>query len=213
VIDGGNCHYRDSQRRASLLSDRGIAFIDVGTSGGLAGEAVGYCLMIGGESEAVLRHPPVFQALAPAGDRGWGHVGPPGSGHFVKMVHNAVEYGLMEAYAEGFEILKAKAEMDLSLAQVAEIWCHGSVIRSWLLDLCARMLAKDEKLDDVRGWVADTGEGRWTVLEAIELDLSVPVITDSLLRRLRSRETDPFGDKMLAAMRREFGGHEVHSAD
>jgi 6-phosphogluconate dehydrogenase len=129
------------------------------------------------------------------------------------MVHNAVEYGLMEAYAEGFEILKAKTELGVSLAQVAEIWCHGSVIRSWLLELCARMLGKDERLDDVRGWVADTGEGRWTVSEAIDLDLSVPVITDSLLRRLRSRETDPFGDKMLAAMRREFGGHEVRPAD
>ena len=209
LIDGGNSMYRDSQRRATTLTEAGLHFIDVGTSGGVWGLSEGYSLMIGGEAEPVERHRALFEALAPAPDRGWGHVGPNGAGHFAKMIHNGIEYGLMQAYAEGFEILKAKQEMGFSLHQVAEIWRYGSVVRSWLLDLTARALADDENLSDVKAWVPDSGEGRWTVAEAIELDVPAPVITIALQRRLRSREEEPFADKLLAALRNQFGGHAV----
>ncbi len=209
IIDGGNSNYRDSMRRAELLALARISFIDVGTSGGIWGLQEGYSLMIGGERGAAERLSPVFQALAPAPDRGWGYVGPSGAGHFVKMVHNAIEYGMMQAYAEGFAILQAKDQFALDLHQVSEIWRYGSVIRSWLLDLAATALHENPKLEGIEAYVADSGEGRWTVMEAIDLDISAPVITQALLRRLRSREHEPFVDRMLAVLRHEFGGHAV----
>lgn len=209
VIDGGNSHYRDSIRRAAALKDRGIEFVDVGTSGGVWGLTEGYSLMIGGETSTVRRLRPIFETLAPAPNRGWGHVGPHGAGHFVKMVHNGIEYGLMQAYAEGFAIMKAKKELELDLHAVAEIWRNGSVVRSWLLDLTAAALSNDPELQNIKPWVADSGEGRWTVLEAIDLEISAPVITESVLRRLRSREDAPFADKLLAALRQAFGGHAI----
>lgn len=209
VIDGGNSNYKDSQRRAEALKARGLSFIDVGTSGGVWGLAEGYSLMIGGEPDAVKRQRAIFETLAPAPDKGWGRVGPSGAGHFVKMIHNGIEYGLMQAYAEGFEIMKAKAEFNLRLPQIAEIWRSGSVVRSWLLDLTARALTEDEDLRAVKAWVPDSGEGRWTVFEAIDLDVAAPVITAALQRRLRSRAAEPFSDKLLAALRNQFGGHAV----
>ena len=209
VIDGGNSNYKDSQRRAELLREKGLNFIDVGTSGGVWGLSEGYSLMIGGEANIVERHRPIFETLAPALDQGWGYVGPGGAGHFVKMIHNGIEYGLMQAYAEGFEILKAKKEFNLDLYHIAEIWRYGSVVRSWLLDLTARALSDDQELEAIKPWVPDSGEGRWTVFEAVDLDVPAPVITLSLQRRLRSREEDPFADKLLAALRSQFGGHAV----
>jgi 6-phosphogluconate dehydrogenase len=213
VIDGGNSNYKDSMRRAEELSLKGLHFIDVGTSGGVWGLKEGYSMMVGGEQKVVDFHRPIFETLAPATDLGWGHVGPPGSGHFVKMVHNGIEYGLMQAYAEGFNIMKAKGEFNLDLHQIAEIWRYGSVVRSWLLDLTAAALAEDQDLDSIEAWVQDSGEGRWTVFEAIDLNVSAPVITASLLRRLRSREDGPFSDKLLAALRNQFGGHAVKHAE
>ena len=213
IIDGGNSNYKDSIRRGELLTARGLKFIDVGTSGGIWGLKEGYSMMIGGEPHAVERHRPIFETLAPSQDSGWGHVGPPGSGHFVKMVHNGIEYGLMQAYAEGFSIMKAKREFDLDLHQIAEVWRDGSVVRSWLLDLTASALAEDQDLSEIKAWVADSGEGRWTVFEAIDLDVSAPVITASLQRRLRSRSEQPFSDKLLAAMRNQFGGHGVKTLE
>jgi len=212
VVDGGNSNFRDSMRRAALLKDSGLNFIDEGTSGGIWGLSEGYCLMIGGEREAVERLRPVFETLAPAADRGWAHVGPAGAGHFVKMVHNGIEYGLMQAYAEGFELLKAKSEFGLDLHQIAETWRHGSVVRSWLLDLTEAALKDDPDLAALQGWVADSGEGRWTVAEAIDLDVPAPVITLSLMMRLVSRQDESFGAKLLAAMRQQFGGHAVRGA-
>lgn len=213
VIDGGNSNYRDSMRRAAMLKERGIYFVDVGTSGGVWGLAEGYSMMVGGETEPVERLRPVFETLAPGPDRGWGHVGPSGAGHFVKMVHNGIEYGLMQAYAEGFDILKQKPDFELDLHQVAEIWRYGSVVRSWLLDLTARALADDAELSDIRGWVADSGEGRWTVADAIDLDVPAPVITLSLLMRFVSRQEESYAAKLLAAMRNQFGGHAVKAAE
>ena len=209
VLEGGNSHYKDSLRRAASLRSHGIDFLDVGISGGTWGLAEGYSVMVGGEKETVERQRPLFETLAPAPDRGWGHVGPVGAGHYAKMVHNAIEYGLMQAYAEGFELLKAKTDFGIDVHQVAEIWRHGSVVRSWLLDLTAELFADDPILADVRGWVPDTGEGRWAVAEAIDLDISIPVITAALERRLRSRQTEPFSDRLLAALRGKFGGHDV----
>jgi 6-phosphogluconate dehydrogenase len=209
LIDGGNSCYKDSQRRAEWLQEKGLHFLDVGTSGGIWGLREGYCLMIGGPTDVVNRHRPIFEALAPAADRGWGHVGANGAGHFTKMVHNGIEYGLMQAYAEGFAILQAKVDFDLHLAQIAEIWRHGSVVRSWLLDLAAAALVKDETLKTIKGWVADSGEGRWTAFEAIDLDVPAPVITLSLQQRLRSRLGDSFSDKLIAALRTQFGGHPI----
>ncbi len=209
IIDGGNSNYRHTLRRAEALREKGIFLVDAGTSGGVWGRAEGYSLMIGGAGQAVERLRPIFQALAPAPDKGWGHVGSPGAGHFVKMVHNGIEYGMMQAYAEGFEILRAKSQFNLDLTQVAEIWRFGSVIRSWLLDLTARALHENPDLEGIRGWVADSGEGRWTVKEAIDLDVPAPVITLSLMMRFVSRQEDSFAAKMLAAMRNQFGGHAV----
>lgn len=213
IIDGGNSYYKDSKHQAHQLKELGLHFIDVGTSGGVWGLTQGYSLMVGGEKEIVDRHRPILETLAPGPQQGWGYVGPSGAGHFVKMVHNGIEYGLMQAYAEGFDILDAKSEFNLDLHQVAEIWRFGSVIRSWLLDLTASALAEDEHLDNVRAWVDDSGEGRWTVLEAIDLDVPAPVITASLQRRLRSRDAQPFGDKLLAVLRNQFGGHTVHQVE
>jgi 6-phosphogluconate dehydrogenase len=213
VIDGGNSNYKDSMRRGEMLAKRGIHFLDVGTSGGVWGLKEGYSLMIGGDAGAVERLRPVFETLAPARDRGWARVGPGGAGHFVKMVHNGIEYGMMQAYAEGFSILKHKEVLDLDLAQIAEVWRHGSVVRSWLLDLAARALTRSATLDDIKPWVSDSGEGRWTVAEAIDLDVPAPVITLALLQRLRSRDSESFADRLLAALRNEFGGHAVKRAD
>jgi 6-phosphogluconate dehydrogenase len=209
IIDGGNSNYKESRKRATELREIGLSFLDVGTSGGIWGLAQGYSLMVGGESQAVQRLRPIFETLAPAPDQGWGHVGPSGSGHFVKMVHNGIEYGLMQAYAEGFEILRSKSEFGLDNSQIAEIWRYGSVVRSWLLDLAANALKADPSLSGIKGWVADSGEGRWTVAEAIELNVPAPVITLSLLMRFVSRQEESYAAKLLAALRAQFGGHAV----
>jgi len=208
VVDGGNSYYRETLRRAERLRAQGLRFIDVGTSGGIWGLTEGYSMMIGGEAETVQGLRPIFETLAPGPDRGWGHVGPHGAGHFVKMVHNGIEYGMMQAMAEGFAIMKRKKEFDLDLHQVAEIWRFGSVVRSWLLDLTARALADDQEFAGVAPHVSDSGEGRWTVTEAIDLDVAAPVITLALQQRLRSRDDYAFADRLLAMMRYQFGGHE-----
>ena len=195
-----------------LLKEKGLFYVDVGTSGGIWGLREGYSLMIGGEPEAVDRLRPLFETLAPAPDQGWGHVGPNGAGHFVKMVHNGIEYGMMQAYAEGFELLHAKQEFNLDLHQVAQVWQQGSVVRSWLLDLTANALAEDSQLSDIRGWVADSGEGRWTAFEAIDLDVPAPIITLALQMRFISRQKDSYAARLLAAMRNQFGGHAVKKA-
>jgi 6-phosphogluconate dehydrogenase len=209
IIDGGNSNYKDTLRRARLVAERQIHYVDCGTSGGVWGLSEGYSMMVGGEESVVERLRPIFETLAPAPDQGWGRVGPTGSGHFTKMVHNGIEYGLMQAYAEGFSIMRHKAEFALDLHQVAEIWRYGSVVRSWLLELTSAALEKNPKLDGIAPYVADSGEGRWTVAEAIDLDVPAPVITLSLLERLRSRDADSFSDKLLSAMRNQFGGHEI----
>jgi 6-phosphogluconate dehydrogenase len=209
IIDGGNSNFRESMARAKSLARRGIRFVDAGTSGGIRGLKEGYSLMVGGESAIVESLRPVFETLAPSPKRGWGHVGPGGSGHFVKMVHNGIEYGLMQAYAEGFEILRAGKDFDLDLHQVAEIWRSGSVIRSRLLDLVAESLAEDPELGGIEGWVADSGEGRWTAFEAIHGDVPAPVITLALMMRFVSRQDESYAAKLLAAMRNKFGGHPV----
>jgi 6-phosphogluconate dehydrogenase len=208
-IDGGNSMYKDSQRRYAELKPKGFNFVDCGTSGGVWGLKEGYSMMIGGDEDVVARLNPIFEALAPAKDKGWGRVGPAGAGHFTKMVHNGIEYGLMQAYAEGFSILGAKEELKLDLTQIAEIWRYGSVVRSWLLDLTADALAKNPTLEGLEAYVTDSGEGRWTVFEAIDLNISAPIITESLIRRIRSRENNNFTDRMLAIMRNAFGGHAV----
>ena len=212
IIDGGNSNYKDSRRRAATLSEKGIIFLDVGTSGGIWGLKEGYCLMVGGDIEAFRRLEPIFQTLAPSPHQGYGYVGPSGAGHFVKMVHNGIEYGLMQAYAEGFELMQAKREFDLNLPQIAQIWRHGSVVRSWLLDLAAVALQEDPKLESIEAYVEDSGEGRWIVQESVELAVPVPVITQSLQARFRSRQEQPFGAKLLAALRKQFGGHPVREA-
>jgi 6-phosphogluconate dehydrogenase len=208
-IDGGNSNYKDSQRRHAQLTAEGYNFVDVGTSGGVWGLKEGYSMMIGGDKEPVERLRPIFETLAPGKNQGWGHVGPAGAGHFVKMVHNGIEYGMMQAYAEGFSIMKAKEPLNLDLAQISEIWRYGSVVRSWLLDLTAAALAKNPNLDGLEAYVVDSGEGRWTVFEAIDLNISAPIITESLIRRIRSREANNFTDRMLAIQRNAFGGHAV----
>jgi 6-phosphogluconate dehydrogenase len=212
VVDGGNSNYKRSRERALALASDGVTLIDAGTSGGVWGRAEGYCLMVGGEAQGVERLRPALDALAPeveGGAPGWPHVGPSGAGHFVKMVHNGIEYGLMQAYAEGFAILEGKEELDLDLAQIAEVWRHGSVVRSWLLDLIALALEDGTELEGIEGWVADSGEGRWTVQEAIDLDVPAPVISLALIERLTSRQESSFAHRMLAAMRNQFGGHAV----
>ncbi len=212
VIDGGNSNYKDSMRRADVLDAKGIDFVDSGTSGGIWGLEEGYSLMLGGKAEVVERLRPIFETLAPAKDRGWGYVGPHGAGHFVKMVHNGIEYGMMQAFAEGFDIMRAKSEFTLDLAKVAEIWRYGSVVRSWLLDLTARALEADPTLSDLEPWVEDSGEGRWTVSEAIDHAVPAPVITLALQMRFASRDRENFAARLLAAMRHQFGGHAVKKA-
>jgi 6-phosphogluconate dehydrogenase len=209
IIDGGNSHYTDTVRRGIKVKEKGLNFVDVGTSGGIWGLKEGYSMMVGGEKKAVEHLRPILETLAPGKSKGWGWVGPSGAGHYVKMVHNGIEYGMMEAYGEGFEILRAKKEFDLDLHEIAEIWRYGSVVRSWLLDLTAVALSKDQDLKDIKGWVADSGEGRWTVAEAIDQGIPAPVITLSLLMRFASRQEERYADKLLAAMRQQFGGHPV----
>ncbi len=209
LIDGGNSNYKDSIRRHAEVTAKGFNFVDVGTSGGVWGLKEGYSMMIGGDKAPVERLRPIFEALAPTADQGWGHVGPAGAGHFVKMVHNGIEYGLMQAYAEGFTIMEKKESLDLNLPQIAEIWRYGSVVRSWLLDLTADALKQNPTLDGLEAYVSDSGEGRWTVFEAIDLNVSAPVITESLIRRIRSREENNFTDRMLSIMRNAFGGHAI----
>ena len=213
IIDGGNSNYKETMRRGETLREKGIAFVDVGTSGGVWGLAEGYSMMAGGTETAVNQISPILKTLAPGVDFGWGRVGPSGSGHFVKMIHNGIEYGLMQAYAEGFDIMRAKSEFDLDLHNIAEIWRFGSVVRSWLLDLTANALAEDQELSDIKGWVSDSGEGRWKVFEAIDLDVPAPVITASLMARFVSRIDESYAAKLLAAMRNQFGGHAVKKAD
>jgi 6-phosphogluconate dehydrogenase len=207
VIDGGNSNYRESMRRAARLADKRIEFIDAGTSGGIWGLTVGYCLMIGASAEAFRRCEPIFRTLAPPD--GYAHVGPPGAGHYVKMIHNGIEYGMLQAYAEGYEILHASRDFDLDLHQISSVWNRGSVVRSWLNELAERAFAQDPELAALKGYVEDSGEGRWTVQEAIDLAVPAPVITLSLLTRFRSRQADSFGAKVIAALRNEFGGHAV----
>lgn len=209
VIDGGNSNYKDSIRHAASLEAKGIEFIDSGTSGGVWGLKEGYSLMVGGKPEVVEKMRPIFETLAPAADKGWGRVGPHGAGHFVKMVHNGIEYGMMQAYAEGFSVMKAKEEFGLDLAQISHIWQYGSVVRSWLLDLAARALDEDADLSEIKPWVADSGEGRWTVFESIDLNVPAPVLTLALQMRLASRDEENYTARMLSALRNQFGGHAI----
>ncbi len=218
IIDGGNSNYQDSIRRAKACAEKGVRFLDSGTSGGVWGLKEGYALMIGGEADAVETARPIFETLAPAPDKGWGHMGPPGSGHFVKMIHNGIEYGLMQAYAEGFSIMKHKkdfggAQADLDLAKIAELWRWGSVVRSWLLDLTAIALKDNPTMHGIAPYVADSGEGRWTVAEALALDVPAPIITQSLIARLRSRDEEGYTERLLSAMRNQFGGHAMKTED
>ena len=209
IIDGGNSNYKDTIRRHGEVTAKGFQYVDCGTSGGVWGLKEGYSMMIGGDKEPVEHLRPIWEALAPAPDKGWGHVGPSGAGHFVKMVHNGIEYGMMQAYAEGFTILEKKEVLDLNLPQIAKIWQYGSVVRSWLLDLTAEALEKNPTLEGLEAYVADSGEGRWTVFEAIDLNVSAPIITESLIRRIRSREENNFTDRMIAIQSNAFGGHAV----
>lgn len=209
IIDGGNSNYKDTQRRAQMLKSSRIHYVDAGTSGGVWGLQNGYSIMVGGDEEVVAQLRPIFETLAPAADKGWGRVGPNGAGHFTKMVHNGIEYGMMQAYGEGFAIMRHKTEFNLDLHQVAEIWRDGSVVQSWLLDLTAAALAENPGLDGIAPYVSDSGEGRWTVAEAIDLDVAAPVITLALLQRLQSRDTESFSNKLLSALRNQFGGHEM----
>ena len=213
IIDGGNANYKDSQQRAARLASEGIEFLDCGTSGGVWGLVNGYSCMIGGPQDVFDRLEPLFAALAPSSDRGYGRVGPAGAGHFCKMIHNGIEYGMMQALAEGFEILAKKKELDLDLLAVGRIWQYGSVISSWLLDLAVNALDEDPRLEKLEAYVPDSGEGRWTVQEAIDLDSPAEVLTLALMRRFRSRDPSPFSDRMLAALRQQFGGHAVRARE
>jgi 6-phosphogluconate dehydrogenase len=207
LIDGGNSFYKDSMARAEFLRAKGIFFLDAGTSGGIWGLKEGYCLMVGGEENAFEKAEPIFRDLAPV--NGYAHVGPSGSGHFVKMVHNAIEYGLLQAYGEGFELMHAKKQFNLDLRKIAELWNHGSVVRSWLLELSVNAFSQDPSLRSVKGYIEDTGEGKWSVVEAVQENVPVPVITLSLLQRFRSRQEESFSAKVIAALRGQFGGHQV----
>lgn len=209
IIEGGNSNYKDTQRRAQMLATSKIHLVDAGTSGGVWGLQNGYSIMVGGDEQVIEGLRPIFETLAPAPDKGWGRVGPSGAGHFTKMIHNGIEYGMMQAYGEGFAILRHKQEFNLDLHQIAEIWRDGSVVQSWLLDLTAAALAENPGLEGIAPYVADSGEGRWTVAEAIDLDVAAPVITLALLQRLQSRDTDSFSNKLLSALRNQFGGHAM----
>jgi 6-phosphogluconate dehydrogenase len=212
IIDGGNSYYKDSMRRAAALAPKKINFVDCGTSGGVWGITEGYSMMVGGDADVVKRLSPIFETLAPGPDKGWGRVGPAGSGHFVKMVHNGIEYGIMQAYAEGLDLLRHKKEFSLDLLQVGKIWQFGSVIRSWLLDLTVDALSKNPTLSGIEAYVTDSGEGRWTVIEGVELGIPLPVISGALDTRFRSQDPEPFANRLLAMMRHEFGGHAVKTA-
>lgn len=212
IIDGGNSYYKDSVRRAAALKPKNINFVDCGTSGGVWGLTEGYSMMVGGDADVVKRLSPIFETLAPGKDSGWGRVGPAGSGHFVKMVHNGIEYGIMQAYAEGLDLLRHKTDFNLDLLQVGKIWQFGSVIRSWLLDLTVDALTHNPKLEGIGAYVTDSGEGRWTVIEGVELGVPVPVISGALDMRFRSQDPEPFANRLLAMMRHEFGGHAVKTA-
>ncbi|HSC76602.1 MAG TPA: decarboxylating 6-phosphogluconate dehydrogenase [Pseudomonadales bacterium] len=211
LVDGANSWFKDTLQRAEKLKPTGVYFVDAGVSGGVWGLANGYCIMAGGEKTAIEKLQPVLQALAPSHDTGWLHTGPTGSGHFTKMVHNGIEYGMMQSLAEGFALLKAREDFAIDLAAVAELWRHGSVVRSWLLDLCGDFLKQDQTLDNVAPVVADSGEGRWTALEAIEQGIPAPVMSLALMMRFASQGNSDFGDKMLAKMREGFGGHKIES--
>ncbi|MFH0768620.1 MAG: decarboxylating 6-phosphogluconate dehydrogenase [Chloroflexota bacterium] len=213
VIDGSNSYYKDAIRQSAALAEKGLAFLDVGTSGGIWGLQGGYTIMVGGDIETFHHLEPIFQTLAPATDKGYGYVGTAGAGHFVKMIHNAVEYGLMQTYAEGFELMQAKQEFDLDLHHVAEIWRYGSVVRSWLLDLSAAVLQENPNLENIQAYIEDTGEGRWAINESVELAVPVPVLALALQARFRSRQNQPFGAKLLAALRNKFGGHVVKTLE
>ena len=213
LVDGGNANYKDSRRRADWLTASGLGFVDAGVSGGVWGLENGYALMLGGSKDAVAKVEPFVKLLAPAPDRGWIRCGPAGAGHYVKMIHNGIEYGLMQAYAEGLSMMKAKAEFDLDLAAVTEMWRHGSVVRSWLLDLTADFLKKGQSLESINPVVADSGEGRWTAIEAIELGVPAPVMSLALMARFASQGQDDYGSKLLAMMRAGFGGHAVQPAE
>jgi 6-phosphogluconate dehydrogenase len=209
LVDGGNSYYRDSMRRALARSQAGLRYVDAGVSGGIHGLAHGYCLMLGGTPTAIEQFAPFAEILAPTPRTGWVHCGPSGAGHYAKMVHNGIEYGIMQAYAEGFALLEAKSELDIDLARLAETWRHGSVVRSWLLDLCAEFLSEDDALEDIAPIVADSGEGRWTALESVELGVPAPVITLALMARFSSQGKSDYARRMLAMMRAKFGGHAV----
>jgi len=209
IVDGANSWYRDSMRRAATLAQRKIAFADAGVSGGVWGLKEGYALMVGGSDAAIARLRPYLETLAPAPDRGWLHCGPAGSGHYVKMIHNGIEYGMMQAYAEGFALMRGKSEFGLDLARIAEMWRHGSVVRSWLLDLSAEFLAGDQALEDIAPYVADSGEGRWTALDAIEQGIPAPVMSLALMTRFATQGKSDYASKLLARMRQSFGGHAV----
>jgi len=209
IIDGGNSFYKDTVRRAETLKDKNIHYVDAGTSGGIWGLTEGYSLMVGGEKKIVEYLHTIFETLAPAPDKGWGHVGPNGAGHFVKMVHNGIEYGMMQAYAEGFALMKGKEAFSLDLHQVAEVWRYGSVVRSWLLDLAAEALQENPELEGIAPHVSESGEGRWTVLEGVEQNMAAPVITLSLLQRFLSQDEEGFSNKLLAVLRNKFGGHDI----
>ncbi|KPK37644.1 MAG: 6-phosphogluconate dehydrogenase [Gammaproteobacteria bacterium SG8_47] len=213
VVDGGNANYHDTLRRSAMLGERGIAFVDAGVSGGVWGLDNGYCLMVGGSESAIAALEPALKALAPAAEHGWAHVGPVGSGHFTKMIHNGIEYGMMQAFAEGFALLRGKTEFQLDLAQIAELWRHGSVVRSWLLDLSADFLGQDQELADIAPYVADSGEGRWTVVESVDQGTAAPVLALALQMRFASQDDNSYGNRMLSMMRNAFGGHLVHSKD
>jgi 6-phosphogluconate dehydrogenase len=209
IVDGGNSNYHDSVRRGAWLAEQGIGFMDSGTSGGIWGLENGYCLMVGASEETAQTMTPILQALAPAHDRGWAHVGPVGSGHFTKMIHNGIEYGMMQALAEGLDILRGKTEFNLDLAEITELWRHGSVVRSWLLDLTAEALARDQKLENIAPFVPDSGEGRWTAIEAIDQGIPAPVLTLALQMRFASQDGTGYSYRLLSAMRNAFGGHAV----
>ncbi len=209
IIEGGNSNYKDTQRRAQMLEADKIHYVDTGTSGGVWGLQNGYSIMVGGDEKVVAGLRPIFETLAPAPNKGWGRVGPSGAGHFTKMIHNGIEYGMMQAYGEGFAILHHKKEFNLDLHQIAEIWRDGSVVQSWLLDLTAAALTENPGLEGIAPYVSDSGEGRWTVAEAIDLDVAAPVITLALLQRLQSRDPESFSNKLLSALRNQFGGHEM----
>lgn len=213
IVDGGNSNYHDSLRRGRDLAGHGIGFVDAGTSGGVWGLDNGYCLMVGGAAEAVKAVEPALMALAPSPDYGWAHVGPVGAGHFTKMVHNGIEYGMMQSMAEGFALLRGKQEFSLDLAQIAELWRHASVVRSWLMDLTAQALKKDQDLEDVAPFVPDSGEGRWTALESVEQGIPAPVMTTALYMRFISQDERGYPFRLLSMMRNAFGGHHVKKAE